>query len=140
MKSNVTGAEATDLIPVVIIARNMAIVKRLKSILDHEGKKSVHFSDPFDFCREMKGTTRSVVFLESGFVREYGRILYERLFRVCPFLKIVLVCSPEDRDLIKEAMENGVYGCVVEPFDAWEVSTMLRHLLADLAFNVRKVE
>lgn len=133
MKNKVADADAGALIPVAIIARQSDLVKRLEAILQQTGKKFVHFADPFDFCKAMKGIARSILFLESSFVREHGRILYERLFGVCPFLKIVLICSPQDRELIKEAMENGVYGCVVEPFDAWEVSTILRHLLTDLA-------
>jgi hypothetical protein len=31
--------------------------------------------------------------------------------------------------LIKEAMELGVYACILSPFEEWEVLTMIRNVL-----------
>jgi hypothetical protein len=48
----------------------------------------------------------------------------------CPWSRIVLLCHKDHknhREIIRQAMEIGVYACLIAPFEGWEVLTMVRH-------------
>jgi hypothetical protein len=48
----------------------------------------------------------------------------------CPGIRIVLLCDKshhEHRDIVKEAMDLGIYACLLAPFAEWEVLAMVRH-------------
>jgi len=48
----------------------------------------------------------------------------------CPRCRIVLLCDKrhhEHRDIVKEAMDLGIYACLLAPFAEWEVLAMVRH-------------
>ena len=45
-------------------------------------------------------------------------------------VRIVLLCDKrhhEHRDIVKEAMDLGIYACLLAPFAEWEVLAMVRH-------------
>lgn len=84
-----------------------------------------------DLLQELSPARRGIVFLDSGIIQHYGPTLYSRIRRACAGCRMILLCSRESRTLIREAMEAGVYGCVVEPYAPWEMETMVRHILAD---------
>lgn len=75
--------------------------------------------------------SRGVVILDSGAVHQHGPTIYGRLRAACKACRIILLCALDSRGLIREAMEGGVYGCVLEPYAPWEIQTMVRHIFAD---------
>jgi len=77
----------------------------------------------------LKGLTRVTVFVDCQTVSTYGPGLYAKMKVACPQCRLVLLCdkSHEDlRELVKEAMELGVYACLQAPFAEWEVLAMVR--------------
>lgn len=74
---------------------------------------------------------RGIVILDSEAVHRHGPTIYGRLRAACKTCRLILLCAQDSRGLIREAMEAGVYGCVVEPYAPWEMQTMVRHILAD---------
>ncbi|MEJ5348157.1 MAG: response regulator [Desulfosoma sp.] len=79
---------------------------------------------------------RGIVILDSEVVRRHGATIYGRLRAACKTCRVILLCAQESRGLIREAMEAGVYGCIVEPYAPWEIQTMVRHILADFDHEV----
>jgi DNA-binding NtrC family response regulator len=71
-----------------------------------------------------------IVFIDYQLVNTYGTRLYSRINVACPDCSVILLCDQAHRDLIKEAMEHGVYACILSPFEEWEVLTIIRNILA----------
>ncbi len=100
-------------------------------ILNRSGYRALNVETEADLFQCLSRTRRGVVFVDSGMIHRYGPTLYARIRQACGGCRVILLCSRESRSLIREAMEAGVYGCVVEPYATWEIQTMVRHILAD---------
>lgn len=74
----------------------------------------------------------AIVFIESEVVNTFGSAVYMKVKTACHGSRIILLCEHSHRDLIKEAMAHGVYGCVLEPYREWEVMSMVKPILADI--------
>jgi DNA-binding NtrC family response regulator len=86
----------------------------------------------------LKGRTDCVIFIDSGASIIYGTSLYSKIRRTCSGSRIILLCEQSHRELIRSAMEQGVYACVLEPYPEWEIITMLRPILAEAQSKRRK--
>jgi len=67
--------------------------------------------------------------LDCESVLSFGPGIYSRIKVACPYCRIVLLCDKsheEHRELIREAMEIGIYACLLAPFEGWEVLAMVR--------------
>lgn len=87
--------------------------------------------DPDGLVQELKGRERATVFVDCEAVLRFGIGLYSRLKVASPGCRLVLFCHkehPGHRDLIREAMEIGVYACLQWPVEDWEVLTIVRHI------------
>lgn len=80
--------------------------------------------------------SRAIVILDSGSIHHHGPTIYGRIRAACKGCRLILLCAQSSRGLIREAMEAGVYGCVVEPYAPWEIQTMVRHILADFDHEI----
>jgi DNA-binding NtrC family response regulator len=80
----------------------------------------------------LKGAHDAIVFLDTEAVAIYGVGIYSKIKAAVPGSRIILLCDQSHRDLIKEAMEQGSYGCILEPYAEWEVLTIVRHILSDI--------
>ena len=56
----------------------------------------------------------------------------------CPGCNAILLCDQDHRVLIKEAVELGVYACILAPYEEWEVLTMIRNIIAKKKLLGRK--
>jgi len=86
----------------------------------------------------LKAGDEAIVFLGSDAVKIFGSAVYSKIRRACLSSRIILMCEQLDRDLIKEAMDHGVYGCILEPYHEWEVLSLVRPILADFAMKSAK--
>jgi len=87
----------------------------------------------------LKGRYDAVVLLDSDAVAIYGVGIYSKIKAVVPGNRIILLCDQAHRDLIKEAMQQGSYGCILEPYAEWEVLTIVRHILSDMQPRKRRL-
>jgi DNA-binding NtrC family response regulator len=87
-------------------------------------------ANPADALRTLKGQKQALVFVDCQTVSVYGPGLYAKMKVACPLCRIVLLCDKrhlEHRDIVKEAMDLGIYACLLAPFAEWEVLAMVRH-------------
>ena len=82
-----------------------------------------------ELVKQTKKISSAIVFIDYGVVSTYGARIYSRINVACPECSVILLCDQAHRDLIKEAMELGVYACILSPFEEWEVLTMIRNVL-----------
>jgi DNA-binding NtrC family response regulator len=85
---------------------------------------------PNEALQTLKGQDQALVFVDCTTVSAYGPGLYAKMKVACPRCRIVLLCDKshhEHRDIVKEAMDLGIYACLLAPFADWEVLAMVRH-------------
>jgi DNA-binding NtrC family response regulator len=86
--------------------------------------------NPGEALQALKGHEQGTIFVDCRSVSAYGPGLYAKLKVACPRCRVVLLCDKshqEHRDLVKEAMDLGIYACLLAPFADWEVLAMVRH-------------
>jgi DNA-binding NtrC family response regulator len=102
----------------------------LINLLREHQYSPVVMSDPGELVQTLKGYQYATVFLDCEAVPLYGTGIYSRIKVACQNCRVVLLCDKahkSHRDIIKEAMEIGVYACLLAPFEGWELLTMVRH-------------
>gem|GEM_PF-986717 len=99
--------------------------------LAHTGPQTESVETLSALVEALGGVNRGIVLLDSGIIQQYGPTIYGRIRAACRGCRIIILCALDSRGLIREAMEAGVYGCVIEPYPPWEIQTMVRHILAD---------
>ncbi len=101
----------------------------------------VHFLEAQDFSPRVVGTPnealkalknreQATLFIDCQTISIYGPGLYAKIKVACPGCRVVLLCDKshhEHRDIVKEAMDLGIYACLLAPFAEWEVLAMVRH-------------
>jgi DNA-binding NtrC family response regulator len=86
--------------------------------------------NPVEALQTLKGQEQATVFVDCQTVSTYGPGLYAKMKVACPRCRVVLLCDKshqEHRDIVKEAMDLGIYACLLAPFADWEVLAMVRH-------------
>jgi DNA-binding NtrC family response regulator len=101
----------------------------LVNFLEAQGYAPRVLEHPGEMVKTLKRTQQATVFVDCLIVGTYGPGLYAKIKVACPGSRIVLLCDKshhEHRDLVKEAMELGIYACLLAPFAEWEILAMVR--------------
>jgi len=102
----------------------------LVNFLEAQGYTPLVLGHPGEMVKTLKRRQQATVFVDCLTVCTYGPGLYAKIKVACPGSRIVLLCDKshhEHRDLVKEAMELGIYACLLAPFAEWEILAMVRH-------------
>ena len=102
----------------------------LVNFLEAQGYTPLVLGHPGEMVKTLKRKQQATVFVDCLTVGTYGPGLYAKIKVACPGCRIVLLCDKshhEHRDLVKEAMELGIYACLLAPFAEWEILAMVRH-------------
>ena len=113
-----------------LLVGNDKIRDYLGNLLRENNYAPVVIADPGELIKALKGYQYATVFLDCESVPLYGPGIYSRIKVACQYCRVVLLCDKSHkghRDIIKEAMEIGIYACLLAPFEGWEVLTMVRH-------------
>ncbi len=84
---------------------------------------------PGEILQTLKGQEQATVFVDCQNVSAYGTGLYAKIKVACPGCRVVLLCDKshlDHRDLVKEAMDLGIYACLLAPFAEWEILALVR--------------
>jgi DNA-binding NtrC family response regulator len=114
----------------LLLVGNDQIKDYLVNLLREHNYAPVVMSDPNELVQTLKGYQYATVFLDCEAVPLYGPGIYSRIKVACQHCRVVLLCDKSHkshRDIIKDAMEIGIYACLLAPFEGWEVLTMVRH-------------
>ena len=70
------------------------------------------------------------MFVDGEAVAIYGPSICSKFKVACEYCRVVLLCDKSleaHRRIIKEAMEIGIYACLLPPYEDWEVLTMVSY-------------
>ena len=87
-------------------------------------------ANPGELATELKERTCPVIFIDWEAETQYGPAIIMNIKAACKEGGIIFLYDKDHRNLIREVMQLGVYGCVLAPYDEWEILTMVKHLLA----------
>ncbi|MEJ5300038.1 MAG: hypothetical protein WHS38_03520 [Thermodesulforhabdaceae bacterium] len=120
-------------IPIFFLVKTPEVVTHFNALFHKVNWKVTFCDSPLDLFDHIKTVEKAIIFVEGAVSLEEGPALYDEILKRCPEAKIILVCSQAHRKLIKDMIEKGGYGSILEPYDPWEITTMVKHLMADLA-------
>jgi DNA-binding NarL/FixJ family response regulator len=95
-------------------------------------------ADLEELIKRFKTRHSGIVIMDYEVVKSYGARIYSRINVACPGCNVIMLCDQDHRDFIKEAVEHGVYACILAPYEEWELLTMIRNIIAKKKLRGRK--
>lgn len=103
---------------------------RILSMLEKHDNFKVTIVFPDELSARPKREINSIILIDYLSILTYGITVISRLKSSRPHSKLVLLCSQNERHLIGRVMELGAYGCIVEPYEEWELLAMVSLILS----------
>ena len=101
----------------------------IRELCEKNNYHSLVTVDLEELAEKTKRIHNAIVFVDYEVVNTYGARMYSRINVACPSCDFILLCDQAHRTFIKEAMELGAYASILEPFEEWEVLTIIRNIL-----------
>jgi len=128
----------THQIPIHVLIANEKIRSYVKGLCKRNNFHALIDADLEELVNKIKKMSSAIVIMDYQVVNNYGTRIYSRINVACPGCNAILLCDQDHRDLIKQAVELGVYACILAPYEEWEVLTMIRNIVAKKKFLGRK--
>jgi DNA-binding NtrC family response regulator len=128
----------TKQIPIFVLIANENIRSYVLGLCRRSNYHTLIGADLEELIKRFKTRHSGIVMMDYEVVKSYGARIYSRINVVCPDCNVILFCDQDHRDLIKEAVEHGVYACILAPYEEWEVLTMIRNIIAKKKLRGRK--
>ena len=120
----------TKQIPILVLIANEKIRSYVLGLCKKNNYHPLIGTDLEELIKRFETRRSSIVMMDYEVVKSYGARIYSRINVACPGCNVILFCDQDHRDLIKEAVEHGVYACILAPYEEWEVLTMIRNIIA----------
>ena len=120
----------TKQIPILVLIANKKIRSYIIGLCKKNNLKPLIGADLEELVEKIKKMRSAIVIIDFEVVNTYGVRIYSRINVACPGCNAILLCDHDHRGLIKQAVELGVYACILAPYEEWEVLTMIRNLIA----------
>ena len=114
---------------VFLLVANEEVRNYIKELCEKNNYHSDINADLEELTEKTKRMQSAIVFIDYEVVKTYGARIYSRINVACPKCSVILLCDQANRELIREAMELGAYASILEPYEEWEVLTMIRNIL-----------
>ena len=128
----------TKKIPILLLIANEKIRNYVLELCNRNNFHPLIGADLEELIKRFKTRHSGIVMMDYEVVKSYGARIYSRINVACPGCNVILLCDQDHRDLIKEAVEHGVYACILAPYEEWEVLTMIRNIVAKKKLRGRK--
>ena len=114
---------------ILLVDQDHSCRNHLQVLLEKKGYQVVCLEDGYQVANILNDDSFDVIFLDSqtGGVRDKN--LFPQIKRMSPGSHILLMTSTCGNGFLKEAMEQGIYGCVTKPFKEDEILSFV-HLLS----------
>ena len=123
---------------ILLLLANEGIRSYILSLCKKNDYDYIVVVDPEDLIETIKRLDGAIAFMDHEAVNVYGARIYSRINVTCPGCNVILLSDQDHKNLIKEAMDLGVYACILAPYEEWEVLTMIRNIIAKKKLLGRK--
>jgi len=113
---------------VAILVAHEPVRKCLQELLQENGYPASVMANPQQVIQLLRQKKRATVFVDCEALRVHGTGVCSKFKVACPYCRVVLLCDKSlagNRQIIREAMEIGIYACLLPPYKDWEVLTMV---------------
>ena len=128
----------THQIPIHVLITNGEIRSYILGLCKRNNFHAIIDADLEELVNKIKKKSSAIVVMDYQVVNNYGSRIYSRINVACPGCNAILLCDRDHRDIIKQAVELGVYACILAPYEEWEVLTMIRNIIAKKKMMGRK--
>ncbi|HYX06301.1 MAG TPA: hypothetical protein VE912_06165 [Bacteroidales bacterium] len=116
--------------PILVLITSEKIRSYIIEICKRNNLYPLISADLEELVKKIKKMHSAIVMVDYEVVTSYGRRIYSIINVACPGCKCIMLCDQDHRNFIKEAVEHGVYACILAPYEEWEVLTMIRSIIA----------
>ena len=120
----------TKQIPILVLIANKKIRSYVMELCKRNNLNPIIGTDFEELVKKIKKMRSAIVIMDYEVVNTYGVRIYSRINVACPGCNAILLCDQKHRGLIQQAVELGVYACILAPYEEWEVLTMIRNIIA----------
>jgi len=138
VKSCKTLKGNTQQISIFVLIVNDKIRNHVKGLCKKNNLRPLLGTDIEELIKKIKKMPNAIVIMDYEVVKIYGARIYSRINVACPGCNAILLCDQDHRNLVKQAVELGVYACIMAPYEEWELLTMIRNIIAKKKLQQRK--
>ena len=117
--------------PTIVILEFHELLRHdLLELLHDNGYTPGVAANPQEVIRLLRKKKCATVFIDCEALSLYGPGICSKIKLACKYCRVVLFCDKTleaNRKLIKEAMEIGIYACLLPPYADWEILTMVSY-------------
>jgi DNA-binding NtrC family response regulator len=119
--------------PILLLVGNGQTRDYLSNLLLENNYFPLLMTDPEELLQSLKEKQFGIVLIDCRAVTSFGARILSRIKVSCRRCRIIIFCDKEHlhdrchRELIKEALNIGVYACILAPYKDWEVLSMFSY-------------
>jgi response regulator RpfG family c-di-GMP phosphodiesterase len=115
---------------IVVLVFDESLRKSLLELLQDNGYGPQVAANPQEVIKLLRKKKCATVFIDCEALSLYGPGICSKIKLGCQYCRVVLFCDKTletHRKIIKEAMEIGIYACLLPPYEDWEILTMVSY-------------
>ena len=115
---------------VVILVLHEPLRHSLVDLLQENGFAPSVAANPQEVMQVLRKKKCATVFVDGEALKIYSPVTCAKFKVACQYCRVILLCDKSQeshRQIIREAMEIGVYACLLPPYEDWEVLTMVSY-------------
>jgi DNA-binding NtrC family response regulator len=126
-----TTASQNEPITVCLLVSREETRAYVYDLLNRNGHRPVTLANFDELWEEVKVKGDVMVFLDGDAIIVFGTGMVPKIKAANPCARIILLYDSYQKDLVKQAMDFGAHGCILEPYADWEILAMVRHIRLD---------
>jgi len=115
---------------VVILVLHEPLRKSLVDLLQENGFAPRVAANPQEVIRLLRKKKCATVFVDYEALKMYHPGTCAKFKVACQYCRIILLCDKSQeshRKIIRDAMEIGIYACLLPPYEDWEILSMVSY-------------
>jgi DNA-binding NtrC family response regulator len=115
---------------IVILVFHEFLRHSLLELLQDNGYEPNMAANPQEVMQFLRKKKCATVFIDCEALSRYGSGICSKIKLACQYCRVVVFCDKtleEHRKIIKDAMEIGIYACLLPPYEDWEILTMVSY-------------
>ena len=123
-------SKAQDQPAIVILVFHEPLRYSLLELLQENGYAPSVAANPQEVMQLLRKRKCATVFIDCEALALYGPGICSKIKLACQYCRVVVFCDKTleaHRKIIKDAMEIGIYACLLPPYEDWEILTMVSY-------------
>jgi DNA-binding NarL/FixJ family response regulator len=115
---------------IVMLVFHELLRRDLFELLQDNGYEPRAAVNPQEVMQLLRNKKCATVFIDCEALSLYGAGICSKIKLACQYCRVVVFCDKAleaHRKIIKDAMEIGIYACLLPPYADWEILTMVSY-------------